>query len=116
MEVASPLTFGHSTAGAKRHLPCSPGFVDSTNRSPFAMSMEQSEEFHQRSFKRRRFNMDESMEPDSENVVNQSICMSHATQQKSVFSPSNGEFRHGRFTGSLSFMGSLSRLYDVIYV
>lgn len=94
MEVASPLSFGPNNAGTKRHLPCSPGFVDA-NRPHFAM--DSSDEFVQhRSFKRRRFNMDVSMDGDSENSVNQaSFPMHHTQQQKTtLFASANGEFRH----------------------
>ena len=91
MEVASPLSFVPNNAGTKRHLPCSPGFVDSP-RSHFAM--DQSDDFVQhRSFKRRRFNMDVSMDGDSENSVNQaSFPIHHTQQQKTFFASSNGEF------------------------
>lgn len=91
MEVASPLTFDHTVAGTKRQFPCSP--FDTTNRSPFA-GMESPDEFvQQRSFKRRRFAVDESMEGDSENTVNQSPFLSHSANQKPFLSSSNGECR-----------------------
>jgi len=75
MEVASPppVPFGNR---AKRHYPGSPGFVDSTNRNPFAsIPSDSSDEFmHQRSFKRRRFTTpDESMGADTENNQNHSF-------------------------------------------
>jgi hypothetical protein len=91
MEVASPLTFDHTVAGTKRQFPCSP--FDTTNRSQFA-GIESSDEFvQQRSFKRRRFSVDESMEGDSENTVNQSPFLSHSAHQKPFLSASNGECR-----------------------
>lgn len=72
MEVASPppAPFG---SRAKRHYPGSPGFVDSTNRNPFAtIPGDSSDEYmQQRSFKRRRFlTPDESMGTDTENNQN----------------------------------------------
>jgi hypothetical protein len=117
MEVASPLTFGHSTAGAKRHLPCSPGFVDSTNRSPFSM-VEPAEEFVQRAFKRRRFTVDENMESETENTMNQSPFTSHSVQQKSLFSSSNGKFVMVDFARCplIRLWGFTSRLRDVTAV
>mmetsp|Transcript_35310 Transcript_35310/g.70201 ORF Transcript_35310/g.70201 Transcript_35310/m.70201 type:complete len:216 (-) Transcript_35310:144-791(-) len=82
MEVASPLSFVPNSAGPKRHLPCSPSFVD-TSLNPF----DSSDDYMQhRSFKRRRFNMDVSMEGDSENSVNHvSLPVHHNQQQKTVF-------------------------------
>eukprot|EP00339_Tiarina_fusa_P014792 CAMPEP_0117015464 /NCGR_PEP_ID=MMETSP0472-20121206/12353_1 /TAXON_ID=693140 ORGANISM="Tiarina fusus, Strain LIS" /NCGR_SAMPLE_ID=MMETSP0472 /ASSEMBLY_ACC=CAM_ASM_000603 /LENGTH=216 /DNA_ID=CAMNT_0004719277 /DNA_START=67 /DNA_END=717 /DNA_ORIENTATION=+ len=79
MEVASPLPFGHASAGGKRHLPCSPGIVDSTNCGPF---MEPPEEFHQRAFKRRRFAVDESMGLETENATSQSPFLLNSMQQQ----------------------------------
>ena len=81
MEVASPLSFAHA-AGSKRLLPCSPppGIVDSTN-CPAQDSME---EYQQRSFKRRRFAVDESMGlsgNENTTIVNQSPFLSHNTLQ-----------------------------------
>mmetsp|Transcript_12014 Transcript_12014/g.24793 ORF Transcript_12014/g.24793 Transcript_12014/m.24793 type:complete len:222 (+) Transcript_12014:87-752(+) len=79
MEVVSPppLPFGHGKSRAKRHFPGSPGFVDSTNRNPFAMIPgDSSDEYmQQRSFKRRRFaaSTDESMGTDTENNQNHSF-------------------------------------------
>ncbi len=79
MEVASPppVPFGHGNSRAKRHFPGSPGFVDSTNRNPFAMIPgDSSDEYmQQRSFKRRRFTVsaDESMGADTENNQNHSF-------------------------------------------
>jgi hypothetical protein len=77
MEVASPLTFGHGSAGTKRHFPGAPAFVaaDTTNRNPFAALPDSSDEFmSQRTFKRRRFHVpDESMEGDSENSQNHAL-------------------------------------------
>lgn len=75
MEVASPppAPFGHGTPRTKRQFPGSPGFVDGTNRNPFAMipGDASDEYFHQRSFKRRRFaSTDESMGADVENNQN----------------------------------------------
>jgi hypothetical protein len=97
MEVASPLQFVPNNTGTKRHLPCSPSFVDS-NRGHFAMDSSSDEFVQHRSFKRRRFNMDVSMDGDSENSVNHaSFPMHHTQQQKSPFASSNGEFRHCRF-------------------
>lgn len=83
MEVASPppIPFGNRN---KRHFPGSPGFVDSTNRNPFAMiPADSSDEYlHQRSFKRRRFTCaDETMGDDTENNQNQSFSQA---QQASV--------------------------------
>ena len=91
MEVASPLTFSHTSAGAKRQFPCSPGF-DTTNRSPFSAGMDSDEFVPQRSFKRRRFTVDESMEGDSENTINQSPFLSHTSHQKNFQTATNGEF------------------------
>ena len=87
MEVVSPppAPFGHGNSRAKRHFPGSPGFVDSTNRNPFAMIPgDSSDEYMpQRSFKRRRFaSPDESMGADTENVQNQSFVQFQ--QQHSV--------------------------------
>jgi len=70
------------------------------------MGLEAADEFNQhRSFKRRRFNMDVSMDGDSENSVNHVSFPMHHTQQphKSPFatSPHQGEFRHGRLPGIL---------------
>lgn len=92
MEVASPLTFSHS-AGTKRHLPCSTGFVDSANRSPFGMAMEPPEEYVNQRFKRRRCNLDDRMDSDSENAPSQfhHYLAAPPVPEKSVFSPSNGE-------------------------
>jgi hypothetical protein len=106
MEVASPLTFDHTVAGAKRQFPCSP--FDTTNRSPFG-GMESSDEFvQQRSFKRRRFAVDESMEGDSENTVNQSPFQSNSAHQKPFLSSSNGECRsHRRWFLNLFLVNSL---------
>jgi len=78
MEVASPppVPFGHGNAGTKRHFPASPGFVDTSNRNPFAMIPgDSSDEYmQQRSFKRRRFtSTDESMGADTENTQNHSF-------------------------------------------
>lgn len=89
MEVASPLSFVPNSASAKRHLPCSPSFVD-TSLNPF----DSSDDFMQhRSFKRRRFNMDVSMEGDSENSVNHvSLPVHHNQQQKTVFGTPYGTF------------------------
>jgi len=75
MEVVSPppVPFGHGTNRSKRHFPGSPGFVDSTNRNPFAMIPGDSSDdyMQQRSFKRRRFTLtDESMGADTENNQN----------------------------------------------
>ena len=91
MEVASPLTFSHTSAGAKRQFPCSPGF-DTTNRSPFSAGMDSDEFVPQRSFKRRRFTVDESMEGDTENSINQSPFLSHTSNQKNFHTATNGEF------------------------
>jgi hypothetical protein len=56
------------------------------------MGLEPTEEFVQeRAFKRRRFTVDESMESDVENTTVPSPFLTHAAQQKSLFS-SNGEF------------------------
>ena len=62
MEVASPLL--HTAAGTKRSLVCSPGLMDSTNRSPFPTGMDMTEDNSsmQRAFKRRRFQPDTAME------------------------------------------------------
>jgi hypothetical protein len=91
MEVASPITFGHATAGTKRHLPCTSAF-DKQNRSPLA-GMDSSDDYmQQRSFKRRRFAVDESMEGDSENSINHSSFLTHASHQKNFLPSSNGEF------------------------
>jgi len=84
MEVASPppLPFGNNRN--KRHFPGSPGFVDSTNRSPFGMiTGDSSDEFmQQRSFKRRRFTCsDEMMLEDTENNLNQPFAQ---VQQPSI--------------------------------
>ena len=91
MEVASPLTFGHSSAGTKRHLPCTSGFADSTNRSPFSMGLEPAE-VYTRSSKRYKFTADENMESESENIANQYTFSTQASPQKSLFSSSSGEF------------------------
>lgn len=76
MEVASPPPVPFGRGSAKRHYPGSPGFVDATNRNPFAMiSGDSSDEYmQQRSFKRRRFtSTDEMMGGDTENNQNQSF-------------------------------------------
>ena len=64
MEVASPITLNHAAAGTKRSLVCSPGLMDSTNRSTFPTGMDLSEDScgMQRAFKRRRFQPDTTME------------------------------------------------------
>ena len=64
MEVASPLTLNHAAAGTKRSLVCSPGLMDSTNRSPFPTGMDMTDDSSslQRAFKRRRFQPDTTME------------------------------------------------------
>mmetsp|Transcript_23329 Transcript_23329/g.57409 ORF Transcript_23329/g.57409 Transcript_23329/m.57409 type:complete len:212 (+) Transcript_23329:232-867(+) len=89
MEVASPLSFGHTAAGTKRQFPCTPVTFDTTNRSPFAESAD--DFLHQRSFKRRRFAVDESMEGDTENAVNQSPFINHQAFQKPLLSSSSGQ-------------------------
>ena len=98
MEVASPLSFVPNSAGPKRHLPCSPSFVD-TSLNPF----DSSDDFMQhRSFKRRRFNMDVSMEGDSENSVNHvSLPVHHNQQPKTAFGTPHGTFLffYGSFCG-----------------
>eukprot|EP00934_Nitzschia_sp_Nitz4_P005482 Nitzschia sp. Nitz4//scaffold232_size35869//21134//21924//NITZ4_007808-RA/size35869-processed-gene-0.61-mRNA-1//1//CDS//3329543333//5472//frame0 len=67
MEVATPLSFVNNGAGSKRSLAFSPGIMDSTNRSLF----DASDEYGQKTFKRRRFNADVSMDGESENTLNQ---------------------------------------------
>ncbi|CAJ1954343.1 unnamed protein product [Cylindrotheca closterium] len=87
MEVASPLPFGHTAAGTKRQFPCTPVAFDTTNCSPFG---ESGDDFlHQRSFKRRRFAVDESMEGDTENSVNQTPFNNHQAFQKPFLSASS---------------------------
>jgi hypothetical protein len=84
MEVASPLTFG--SAGAKRHYPGSPGFVDTNH--PFAMIDSAAEEYvPQRAFKRRRFLADECMD-ESENTQNHSSFPVNSIIPRSSFSSS----------------------------
>lgn len=93
MEVASPLSFVPGSAGTKRQFPsCSPTFPDA--RNPFDSST-QDEFLQPRSFKRRRFNMDVSMDGDSENSVNHTSFPMHSTQQKSMFAADHGEFGCG---------------------
>ena len=90
MEVASPLSFSHK-AGAKRHLPCSPGFVDATARNPFGLESNSAEEYVNQRFKRRRFNVDEKMD-DSENSTSHISPFAFQPSQKNVFSSvNNGE-------------------------
>ena len=84
MEVASPLTLGRTGGVPKRH---------------FSMGMETTDDYMaQRSFKRRRFNMDVSMDGDSENKVNQSSFPSHSSvhqqQEKTFFSSPNGKLQN----------------------
>jgi len=99
MEVASPppLPFGHGSAGTKRHFPASPGFVDSTNRSPFSMLPgDSSDEYMQQRFKRRRFtSADDSMGEDTENTHNRSFLQFQSMAGKGT-SPSC--FAHGSFS------------------
>jgi len=53
MEVASPLTLGHATAGTKRTLVCSPQLLDTPSRGrPLEI---ENDDPMQRSIKRRRF-------------------------------------------------------------
>lgn len=98
MEVAGPLTFVSSAAGAKRGLSCSPGFVDSTNRSHFAIGLDPSDEYAQQKLKRRRFNVDVSMDGESENSGHlPTFAMHNSHQPKNLFASSpDGEFHHGR--------------------
>jgi hypothetical protein len=121
MEVASPLTFG--SAGAKRHYPGSPGFVD-PNRS-FAMmdasatnGGEPANEFMQpRAFKRRRFTMsdDSAMESDNaENSQNHAFPM-HAMSSRGPFStpgtlPLVPMVIHSSFRVSLQFSRFVGQL------
>lgn len=96
MEVASPppVPFGHGSNRAKRHFPGSPGFVDSTNRNPFAMMPgDSSDEYmQQRSFKRRRFTSpDELMGADTENNQNQSFVQ-FQQQQPPMVAKGNSNF------------------------
>ena len=107
MEVASPppVPFGHGSNRAKRHFPGSPGFVDSTNRNPFAMIPgDSSDEYmQQRSFKRRRFtSTDESMGADTENNQNQSF-MQFQQQQQPMVTKGNSNFlsAHGKSVKTL---------------
>jgi DNA repair exonuclease SbcCD ATPase subunit len=102
MEVASPppVPFGHGSNRAKRHFPGSPGFVDSTNRNPFAMMPgDSSDEYmQQRSFKRRRFTSpDELMGADTENNQNQSFVQ-FQQQQPPMVAKGNSNFlsAHGK--------------------
>ena len=97
MEVASPppAPFG---SRAKRHYPGSPGFVDSTNRNPFAtIPGDSSDEYmQQRSFKRRRFlTPDESMGTETEN--NQNHAFMQFQHQPSMAKGSSSSFTtHGK--------------------
>mmetsp|Transcript_11815 Transcript_11815/g.18934 ORF Transcript_11815/g.18934 Transcript_11815/m.18934 type:complete len:221 (+) Transcript_11815:131-793(+) len=86
MEVASPLTFG--SAGAKRHYPGSPGFVDTNRTFPMIDGSSAEEYVPQRAFKRRRFlTNDESMESDTENTQNHaSFPMANSIVQRGPFS------------------------------
>lgn len=98
MEVASPppAPFG---SRAKRHYPGSPGFVDSTNRNPFAtIPGDSSDEYmQQRSFKRRRFaTPDESMGTDTENNQNHAF-MQFQHQPSMAKGNSNSFTTHGKF-------------------
>jgi len=88
MEVASPLSFGHTPAGSKRQFPCTPVTFDTTNRSPFGDSAD--DFLHQR-FKRRRFAVDESMDGDNENTVNQSPFINNQAFPKPFLSSSSGK-------------------------
>jgi hypothetical protein len=89
MEVASPLSFVPSNTGAKRQFPCTQSFVDA--RNPF----DSPDEFlQQRSFKRRRFAVDVSMDGDSENNVNVFTLPMHQAQQKGMFASDNGEISY----------------------
>lgn len=84
MEVASPPPLPFGSNRNKRQFPMSPGFVDSTNRSPFGMIPgDSSDEYmQQRSFKRRRFTCaDEMMGEDTENNLNQTFAQ---VQQPSI--------------------------------
>lgn len=87
MEVASPLSFGQSRAGSKRHLPFSSTLVaDPSNLTHFGPSVEGTEEILGQRMKRRRFNVDTTMDGDSENNVNYSISNWHQHgQQKELF-------------------------------
>ena len=86
MEVASPLSFVPSNTGTKRQFPCTQSFVDA--RNPF----DSPDEFlQQRSFKRRRFAVDVSMDGDSENSVNVVTFPMHQAQQIGMFASDNGE-------------------------
>ena len=96
MEVASPppVPFGHGST--KRHYPGSPGFVDATNRNPFAMiSGDSSDEYmQQRSFKRRRFtSTDEMMGGDTENNQNHSFMQF----QQPIVTKGNTISSHGKW-------------------
>ena len=94
MEVASPLTVPHATAGSKRSLVCSPGLMDTTNRNPFAtVGMDMSDDPMQRAFKRRRFQADTAM-GDVEGSTDYPPFMNMAlNRSKSMFpSSNNGKF------------------------
>jgi hypothetical protein len=86
MEVASPLSFVPNNTGTKRQFPCTQSFVDARN------AFDSPDEFlQQKSFKRRRFNMDVSMDGDSENSVNHTTFPMHHLHPKSMFASDNGE-------------------------
>mmetsp|Transcript_1321 Transcript_1321/g.3368 ORF Transcript_1321/g.3368 Transcript_1321/m.3368 type:complete len:225 (-) Transcript_1321:246-920(-) len=110
MEVASPppVPFGHGSA--KRNYPGSPGFVDSTNRNPFAtIPGDSSDEYmQQRSFKRRRFpSTDELMGGDSENNQNHSFL---PFQQQNVAKGNSVSFSSHGFSSKRSRMEHQSTL------
>jgi hypothetical protein len=119
MEVASPLPFGHSATGNKRQFSGSPGLVDSTNRSPFTMHMEASDEYVNPRFKRRRFTADDTMTDSDSATVQASFPSfpSSAIQQKSSFSGASGESIVVNFLVSTAF-GDIfvGRRFDVFNV
>jgi hypothetical protein len=93
MEVASPLTIAHAAAGTKRPLAFSPGLMDSSNLSPFPVSMEMTDDSNtmQRVFKRRRFHNDAMETADGPTDYHPFMNVSIA-RSKSLFS-GNGKNR-----------------------
>lgn len=93
MEVASPLRFTHGTAGAKRGL-CSTGLIETSGYGSYhGAAMDLSDDSMQRSFKRRRFAADTTME---ENLTDKATPFpafktSSFHHSKSILSSSNGQ-------------------------
>lgn len=99
MEVASPLTLAHAAAGTKRSLVCSPGLMDSTNRSPFPSGMDMTEDSSmQRAFKRRRFQPDTTM--DSSEPAAEFPPFMNMSLSKNIFGNNVASMKRSRHDGA----------------